>query len=104
MLVVGHLPEELDVRESARDQHDVARAVTENAVSDVNVAALRVFDLSFHGIPSRRRLSRHYRKRHRKGKAIGRCFGMARPVMPNYGDRLAATPASGRNGPPSRNV
>src|SRR5579864_4306664 len=53
MLVARNLPEKLDVGESARDQHDVARAVTENPISDVNVATLRVLDLSFHGTASR---------------------------------------------------
>src|SRR5712671_382084 len=74
MLVARHLPEKLDVRESARDQDNVARAVTEDAVSDVHVATLRVLDLSFHGTRLAANLSRHYRKRHRKGH---RCEGRA---------------------------
>src|SRR6266481_3481187 len=58
MLVARHLPEKLDVRESARDQDDVARAVAEDAVSDVNVATLRILDLSFHGTRLAANLSR----------------------------------------------
>jgi hypothetical protein len=49
MLVARHLPQQLDVRERARDQHDIARAIAENPVSDVNVATLCVLGWSFHG-------------------------------------------------------
>jgi len=44
VLVGGQLPVELDVRHGARHEHDVARAIAENAVRDVNVAALGVLD------------------------------------------------------------
>ena len=38
------LPVELDVRQSARDQHNVARTVAEDAVRDVDAVAPGVFD------------------------------------------------------------
>src|SRR5262249_2852741 len=41
-------PVEFDMRDRARHQHDVARTVTENPVSDANVAALGVLGLRFH--------------------------------------------------------
>src|ERR1700730_6917177 len=58
MLVARHLPQELDVREGAGDQHDVTRPVAENAVGDVNIAAPRVPDRSYHfGLSVRRIVS-----------------------------------------------
>ena len=39
------------MRERTRDQDDIARAVAEDAVGDMNVAALGVSGWSFHGYP-----------------------------------------------------
>ncbi len=51
VLVGRQFPEDFDMRQRPRHQYDVARAVTENSVSDVNIANPRVLSFSFHGFP-----------------------------------------------------
>src|SRR5277367_15838 len=48
VLVGRQFPEDFDVRKRSWHQHDVARAVAENPVSDVHIAALSVLGWSFH--------------------------------------------------------
>src|SRR6266404_5431497 len=49
VLVDGELPVELGVGKRSRDEDEIARPLAEDSVGDVDVAALRVFDVASHG-------------------------------------------------------
>src|SRR5207245_9296128 len=51
VLVGWDFPSEFEMRERPRDQHDIARAVPKNPVSDVNVAALCVLRRGLQRLP-----------------------------------------------------
>ena len=48
MLIAGDLPQQLNVRERARYQHNVAGALAKNAVRDGNIATAGVPDWAIH--------------------------------------------------------
>ncbi len=51
VLVGRQFPVEFEVRQRSRHQHDVARAVAEEAICYVNIAAPGVFDLTIYQLP-----------------------------------------------------